>query len=218
MKKIMRTFIRAALVIIPLSLAACKDKVDQHGEVNHRPDEQVKDINRNTLDEAKQMNENKEGLDSKCAGFAAEAALAGKREVEMGTAASAKANSKEVKVFAQQIVADHTKANTELRELAAKKNITLPDQPSESKQADTEKLMKEKGEAFDQAFMQMMVNDHRRSVKIFEDAAEDCEDAEIKKFASDKLPILRNHLELAELMSEALKKKDKGYTRETDKN
>lgn len=208
----MKTIIRAALIAVPFMFAAC---TDQQGEVK----DGAADVNKNTLEEAQAMNDNKEGMENKCSGFVTEAGQSGMREVEMGTAASAKAYSQEVKTYAQQIVADHSKANNELKELAAKKNITLPNQQPESSKADHDKMMAAKDLDFDKAFMQMMVNDHKRSVELFEDASKDCEDAELKAFASKHLPILQRHLETAELMSEALKKKENGgYTKKVDSN
>lgn len=208
----MKTIFRAALIALPFMFAAC---TDQQGEVK----DGAADVNKNTADEAQAMNDNKEGMEDKCTGFVTEAAISGMHEVEMGTAASAKAYSQEVKTYAQQMVADHSKANNELKELAAKKNITLPNQHEDGHKADHEKLMAEKDIAFDKAYMQMMVNDHKKTVELFEDASKNCEDAEIKSFASKHLPIVQKHLETAELMSEALKKKDNdGYSKKTSSN
>ncbi|MGE3958815.1 MAG: DUF4142 domain-containing protein [Vicinamibacterales bacterium] len=47
-------------------------------------------------------------------------------EVELGKLATAKAQSQEVKQFAQRMVTDHGKANEELKSLAQRKNIALP--------------------------------------------------------------------------------------------
>jgi putative membrane protein len=49
----------------------------------------------------------------------------GKHEVEMAKMGVQRASDAKVKSFAQRLVDDHTKANTELEELARKKNVTL---------------------------------------------------------------------------------------------
>ena len=59
-------------------------------------------------------------------GFMMRAAEGGMAEVEAGKMAAAKAQNPEVKQFGQQMVAEHTRANNELKTLAGKKNVTLP--------------------------------------------------------------------------------------------
>ncbi len=59
-------------------------------------------------------------------GFMMEAARGGMAEVELSKLATTKAQNPEVKKFAQQMIQDHTNANTELKQLAGKKNVTLP--------------------------------------------------------------------------------------------
>jgi putative membrane protein len=58
--------------------------------------------------------------------FVMKAADAGMAEVEMGLLALRQASSDEVKQFAQRMVDEHGKANTELTQLAQSKGITLP--------------------------------------------------------------------------------------------
>jgi len=58
--------------------------------------------------------------------FVMKAAEAGMSEVEMGQLALQQASNEEVKRFAQRMVDDHSKANTELMQLAQSKGITLP--------------------------------------------------------------------------------------------
>src|SRR3954453_1776041 len=57
--------------------------------------------------------------------FATEAAQGGLAEVEMGQLAVQKANSPQVKQFAQRMVTDHTHANEELVQLAKAQNTDL---------------------------------------------------------------------------------------------
>src|SRR5436305_1121932 len=66
------------------------------------------------------MNSNKETANSntgnKDNSFANEAAQGGMAEVQIGQLAVSKTQNSEVKQFAQKMVADHTKANDELKE------------------------------------------------------------------------------------------------------
>jgi putative membrane protein len=49
---------------------------------------------------------------------------------------------------------------------------------------------------------------HEQAVKLFEDAAEDAQNADIKKFAADTLPVLKKHLEEAKRIDAKVNKDD----------
>jgi putative membrane protein len=197
----MKTIIRTVLLALPLFFAACNDN---QGEVEN---EQTHDVNKNNVEQAKEDNKNKDQHDNKCTDFVVEAAHSGMMEVEMGTAASEKAVNKEVKVFAQRMIADHSQANAELTQLAASKNITLPTAIEPEKKADADKMLKDT-KNFDKAYIDHMVADHKKAVELFEEASEKCEDAEIKNFATQKLQVLKKHLETAESLQKILDIKD----------
>src|SRR5579872_2657875 len=61
--------------------------------------------------------------------FIKEAAQGGMAEVELGQLAIQNASSEQVKKFGQRMVTDHSKANDQLKELAASKGVTLPQTP-----------------------------------------------------------------------------------------
>jgi putative membrane protein len=50
----------------------------------------------------------------------------------------------------------------------------------------------------------MMVKDHKKDIDLFEREANNGEDADLKSWASGKLPTLKHHLEMAEKMQSAL--------------
>jgi len=123
------------------------------------------------------------------------AAQGGMAEVELGKLAASKATNPEVKQFAQMMVTDHTKANTELKTLAAKKSVTLPTEVSSSHKSLMEDLNKKTGADFDKAYVDAMVDDHEEDVEFFKDKSEDSSDADVKAFAAKTLPTLQKHLE-----------------------
>ncbi len=59
--------------------------------------------------------------------FVKEAATGGMMEVELGKIAQEKGKSQQVKDFGKMMVDDHSKANADLKDLASKKNIEVPD-------------------------------------------------------------------------------------------
>jgi putative membrane protein len=141
--------------------------------------------------------------------FAIEAADGGMMEVELGRLAAQKASSAEVKKFAQMMVDDHTKANDELKALAAQKNISLPAAISDDHQEKLKDFQEKSGADFDKDYMDFMVNDHEEDVKAFEKQAENGEDAELKSWAAGKVATLRHHLEMAKATQEVVKNQKK---------
>jgi len=126
--------------------------------------------------------------------FMKNAADGGLAEVEMGKLAAKNAENPEVKKFGQMMVDDHTKANNELKALAAKKNVTLPTDMGSYK-GDVDDMSKLKGADFDKEYVDHMVDDHEDDVAAFEKQANNGTDPDVKAFAAKCLPVLKKHLE-----------------------
>jgi putative membrane protein len=134
--------------------------------------------------------------------FVTDAADGGMAEVELGRLAAEKASSSEVKQFGQRMVADHSKANDQLKQIAANKGLTLPTQPSPKNRAKQERLSKLSGDAFDKAYMADMLKDHKEDVADFEKESTAGKDPEIRQFAAEALPTLQDHLKQAQSISD----------------
>jgi putative membrane protein len=132
-----------------------------------------------------------------------EAAMGGNAEVEMGKLAQENASNPRVKNFGDMMVKDHSAANDDLKTVARKKNVTLPADIGKHQQHKDD-LSKKKGADFDKAYMKMMVDDHKEDIDAFEKAANSSTDPDVKNFASEKLPILRKHLDSAKAIQESL--------------
>ena len=130
--------------------------------------------------------------------FVKKAAEGGLAEVELGQLAAQKASNEEVKKFGQRMVDDHSKANDQLKQVAAQEHINLPTEPSAKDKATKARLEKLSGEQFDRAYMRDMVKDHRTDVAEFAHEAKMGKDPAVKSFAESTLPTLREHLKLAE--------------------
>ena len=128
--------------------------------------------------------------------FIMETGQGGMMEVELAKLAVDKASNEEVKQFAQRLVDDHTKANDELMALASQKGVTIPhDEKAMMKGKD--KLSKLSGADFDREFISLMVKDHTKEVKEFEDVSTKAKDTDVKDWAAKTLPTLREHLQMA---------------------
>jgi putative membrane protein len=129
--------------------------------------------------------------------FVKKAAEGGLAEVELGKLASEKADSPDVKQFGQRMVDDHSKANDQLKQVASEKGITIPDKLSTKDAATKARLEKLSGKAFDRAYMRDMVTDHTKDVSEFRMESKNAKDPDVKNFASQTLPTLKDHLKEA---------------------
>jgi putative membrane protein len=103
----------------------------------------------------------------------------------MGKLAEQNGQSDDVKSFGKRMVADHSKANDELKSIAQQKGVKLP-----SKEP-TEKW------SSDKAYMNMMVNDHEKDLAEFQAEAKDGSDPDVKNFADKTAKVVQEPLDLA---------------------
>jgi putative membrane protein len=130
--------------------------------------------------------------------FVMEAAQGGMMEVELGRLAAQKASSAEVKAFGQRMVTDHSKANQQLMQLASNKGLTLSKTLPADMQKEHDKLAGLSGAEFDRMYMKHMLKDHKKDVSEFEKESQKATDTGIRSFAQQTLPVLREHLTLAQ--------------------
>jgi putative membrane protein len=130
--------------------------------------------------------------------FIKEAAQGGMAEVELGTLASEKGSSEDVKKFGKRMVDDHSKANDELKQIATSKGVDVPQSISAKDKMLKERLSKLSGAEFDRTYMESMVKDHKKDVADFTKESGNGGDPDVKQFASKTLPTLKEHLQAAE--------------------
>jgi putative membrane protein len=138
------------------------------------------------------------------AAFVTKIAQVGTAEVELGNLALQKTQRDDVKKFARRMVDDHTKAGDELKALAMRKNITWPGDLDAEHTSLRDRLSKLSRAAFDQAYMQAMVDGHRKVAAEFRAEAESGADADVKDWAAMTLPAIEAHLEHAESVSRSV--------------
>lgn len=129
--------------------------------------------------------------------FATKAAESDLAEIATSKLALQKAESDKVKQFAQHMIDDHTKTSEKLKPMAQAKGIELPSTPDKEHQKAMAKLEKLSGDKFDREYMTGQVKDHEKAVSLFEREAKGGRDAEFKQFASETVPTLREHLQMA---------------------
>jgi putative membrane protein len=137
--------------------------------------------------------------------FLADAARGGMEEVQLGQLAQEKGVNQAVRSFGERMVTDHTKANNELKQIAAQKGATLPATMSHGERSTFQHLQNESGADFDKTYAKDMVKDHKKDVKEFEKAAKDLTDPDLKHWAQKTLPTLQDHLSQAEQLENQIK-------------
>ena len=155
-------------------------------------------------------------LSSADSDFIKEAAQGGMMEVELGKTAQDKASNEKVKEFGKRMEQDHNKANDELKKIASDKGVQLSSDLDKKHKSTMDKLTKLSGAEFDRQYMRDMVSDHKEDIKKFQNEADKGKDADLKKFASQTLPTLKEHLQLAESAADAVKSSGKS-TKSTTK-
>lgn len=131
--------------------------------------------------------------------FVQKAGIGGLAEVKLAKLAIERAKSPEVKQFARKMLADHSKANTELKAIADKKGLEVPTKLDADNQKTYEKLAGLTGADFDKEYMATMVDDHKTDVAEFKQQSENGSDPDLKHFAMKTLPTLERHMDMAKM-------------------
>ena len=150
-----------------------------------------------------QGNKTSHGASSGDAKFIEHVARDGQAEVDLGHLGEQKAQTNEVKALARRLVADHTKSNQQLMKIAQQEQVQPPAQPSKSESNQRAKLEKLNGQAFDRAFVKEIVQDHQKDIKYFQKEQSSLQDPQLKSFAQQTLPVLQQHLEMAQQTEKA---------------
>jgi putative membrane protein len=116
-------------------------------------------------------------------------------ELKLGALAQQRASDPRVKDFGRQMVTDHGKDLEELKALAAKKGIALPQAMDADQRKEAAKLGKLSGKAFDREYVRYETKDHRDDIKEQKEEAGKTADPDLKAFAGKALATVTAHKE-----------------------
>jgi len=119
-------------------------------------------------------------------------------EIELGKLAEQKGHNSAIRDFGKRMVEDHSKAQDQLKVVAEKEGISLPTQPATSAMDLHHQLMQTSGAAFDQLYIQHMLSGHRGAIDAFDNEIEHGHNPEIKSYAENVLPVIQDHIRIAE--------------------
>lgn len=114
-------------------------------------------------------------------------------EIQLSQLAEQKAQDQKVKQFAQMLVQDHQQAKQQLQQVAQKNQVQLPNELPEMKQEELSAYRQLQGSEFDQAYLSCMKVAHAKAVAQYEEKSQHAKIPEVKQFAQQTLPKLRQH-------------------------
>lgn len=122
-------------------------------------------------------------------------------EVTLSRLAAERASREDVREFAQQLVAEHEKANADLSMLASNKGLVLP-------VADKTHLAsweKKKGKDFDEDYLEKIIAGHKDAVDAMESNATKAEDSDVATYSRTHLAAMQEHLRKAQDLKKLVK-------------
>jgi putative membrane protein len=133
--------------------------------------------------------------------FVRKAMQGGMAEVQLGQMTLQKTTNDQVKQFAQRMIDDHTKMNDQMKPVAQQLGVDVPAQVSKKDRALMSKLNALSGPAYDQAYIQDMVKDHKQDLNDFQMEASSGQDQTVKDAASQGSKVIAQHLQMAQQLA-----------------
>jgi putative membrane protein len=184
----------AGILAAGMFAAACNNSPD-----NVKTADSANNSKIDSLSNKQSVTDSSAGIPSKQdAAFMVKATSGSQLEVILGQLTLTNASSPAVKRFGAMMIRDHADGEKQLRGLAAGKRIILPDTISNEQKKEHDELQKKTGRSFDQAYVKLMVSDHKDDISEFQKASQNANDPDIKALAAKLLPVLQEHLDSVE--------------------
>jgi putative membrane protein len=129
--------------------------------------------------------------------FMMTAAHSDQNEIQQSKMALAKGVTGMAKDMANKMIADHTKSTADLKQIAAKKGVTLPTDMDADHKAMAPAMEKLSGKAFEQQYIKQMVADHQKTANTMAAHQTMTKDPALQGFITKTLPVVESHLQMA---------------------
>jgi putative membrane protein len=139
------------------------------------------------------------GIPPKTQDFVTEVATSDMFEIESSKLAAERADAV-TKTFAQQMIQDHQKTTTELKQLvdSGKVKVKLPTAMTDAQKKSIAKLKGLNGAEFTKQYHSDQEDAHEDAVDLFKRYGKEGENADLKAWAAKTVPALEHHLQMAE--------------------
>jgi putative membrane protein len=176
------------LLLSLMSFVSCENKPKDSKEA-------AQEINKPNSDYTKESDER----------FLVRAAEINLEEIQLGQLAQQRGTLAEVKELGRMMEQAHSKANDDLHALASRKGIAVPMTATEDSRDTYNKMSEKTGNDFDRDYCDKMVKGHKDAIDLYENATKGNNDPDIKTWASNMLPDLRQHLASSQSCEDKLK-------------
>lgn len=122
-------------------------------------------------------------------------------EIQSSQLALEKAQSDDVKEFAQEMIQDHTQMSQELMQVAQEENLSAPSEMAEMHQELLQSLSGASAGEFDAAYAQAQVQAHQMALALLTGYAENGDNDDLQAQAKKGTPMIQEHLENAQELS-----------------
>ena len=129
--------------------------------------------------------------------FMQQAAIGGSAEVQIGKLAQQRAQSEAVKSYAERMVKDNETANDKLAPLLRSNKVEAPKDLDPEHKAARDELQKLEGSRFDVRYIEGQIKAHQKTVQLLIHEVGAGQDARVKSYAAETLPVVMRHLEMA---------------------
>jgi len=205
------TFVSATSALILVAGAALAAPADQPGHQSPKPGS-----NSETMSAVKDTTASMVGtvsaeMTSTTKGFVTAAATSDMYEVTAGKIALQRAQSPDVKAFAQKMVDAHTMTTQKLKSILASNNInvTPPAHVDDRRQGMLDDLRGAKAADFDHRYITQQIAAHKEADILFRGYAKNGDNAAIKDFAATTDKDIKMHLSMAQQLDASTKTANK---------
>jgi putative membrane protein len=204
-------FVSAASALILITGAALAAPADQPGHESPKPG-----TNSETMSAMKDSTAGMVGtvsaeMTSTTKGFVTAAATSDMYEVTAGKVALQRAQSPDVKAFAQKMVDAHTMTTQKLKSILASHNVDAapPAHVDTRRQAMLDDLRGAKAADFDHRYITQQIAAHKEADILFRGYAKDGDNNAIKDFAATTDKDIKMHLSMAQELNNSIKTANK---------
>lgn len=125
-------------------------------------------------------------------------------EIQTCLIAEKQAQAPAVKAFARLMVDDHAQIESQLAATGSAESVDLPNGVGQEGQQTISRLEKLRGQEFDREFLKDQIKDHSHDVQRYDQESHASRNDTVLHYVSETLPILKQHLALAEAVQAAL--------------
>lgn len=150
-------------------------------------------------------NDNRNDFNDADETFVEDAAMSNLAEIELGELALTKGTDSLVRIFAENMVNDHTIAQDELSDIAnTDDDVDWPANLDDEHQSIWDALSQLEGYSFDSAYIASQVTAHEKAVQLFQRSRDNGRNPVVRNYIDKYLPKIEMHLEMADSIKTVL--------------